>query len=259
MVEIPAGTFIMGSDELDTAERPAHRVFLSRYYIDKHEVTNRQFKRFCDATGRGDRPHFVFWRRNRYPPDPGFAGMPDYLASCPDYPVVNVTWEEAQAYCEWAGKFLPTEAQWEKAARGPDGRRYPWGDDAPDGARCNFADRTLLDQSDNPLQRGLCDTASNDGHALTAPVGSYPAGASPYGCLDMAGNVWEWCRDRYGWYSADSSSDPTGPAAGDYRVAHGGCWRREARLLQCAFRHPGGLGDRVVTLGFRCTAVSRRE
>jgi len=257
MVRVPAGCFTMGSSELDTSEKPVHRVFLNEFWIDKYEVTNRQYKRFCDATGRGSRCFLLFWRANRYPADPGFAGMPRYFLSCPDHPVVNVSWEEARAYCDWSGKALPTEAQWEKAARGPDGRRYPWGDGAPDGTRCDFADRTLFDASSDPLQRGLCDTTSNDGHAWTAPVGSYPAGASPCGCEDMAGNVWEWCQDWYGWYGADSSSDPRGPASGEYRVARGGCWRREARLLQSAARHPGGTEDRVITLGFRCAVNPR--
>jgi len=252
MVRIPAGTFIMGTTDLDTSEKPPHRVFLNEYYMDKYEVTNRQFRRFCDATGRGPRRHFFFWRRHRYPRDPGFPGMPDYFTSNPDYPVLNVTWGDAAAYCRWAGKSLPTEAQWEKAARGGDARRYPWGNDEPDGTRCNFADRTLAEQTPDPLQRRLCDTSCSDGHAWTSPVGSYPFGASPYGCLDLAGNVWEWCQDRYGWYGSDSVTDPRGPATGDYLVARGGCWRREARLLHSAFRHPGGTEDRVITLGFRC-------
>ena len=257
MVKVPAGAFTMGSGALDTIEKPTHRVYLSEYYMDKCEVTNRQFKRFCDATGRGSRRHLLFWRRDHYPPDPGFAGVPNYFVSYPDYPVVNVSWEDAQAYAVWAGKSLPTEAQWEKAARGTEAREYPWGDSGPSGARCNFADRTLALQSTDQGQRDLCDTSSGDRYAWTAPVGSYPAGASPYGCLDLAGNVWEWCRDWYGWYRTDEevSTDPQGPTSGEYRVARGGCWRREARLLRCAYRHPGGLEDRVVTLGFRCAVA----
>jgi eukaryotic-like serine/threonine-protein kinase len=256
MISVPAGSFTMGSNDLDSAERPPHRVYLSEYLIDKYEVTNQQYRRFCDATGRGQRRYWFFWHRDQYPIDPGFDGMKDYFTCYPDYPVVNVSWEDAQAYCVWAGKTLPTEAQWEKAARGTDARRYPWGDSIPDGRRCNFADQTLATRSAIPSQIRLCDTSTSDGFAWTSPVGLFPSGASPYGCLDIAGNVWEWCRDQYGWYSADSCNDPQGPTSGEYHVARGGCWRREARLLQCAFRHPGGIRDRVITLGFR-TASAR--
>jgi formylglycine-generating enzyme required for sulfatase activity len=120
--------------------------------------------------------------------------MPDYFLNYPDCPKVNVTWRDAKAYRDWVGRDLPTEARWEKAARGYDGRACPWGDGPPDGTRGNFADRSAANQ--------VSDTSRDDGYAFTAPVGSYPAGASPYGCLDMAGNVWEWCRDWGGWYHA---------------------------------------------------------
>ncbi|MEO0108860.1 MAG: SUMF1/EgtB/PvdO family nonheme iron enzyme, partial [candidate division WOR-3 bacterium] len=181
MILIPAGEFLMGSaqGEGDKDEHPLHKVYVSEFYIDKYEVTNRQYKRFCDATGRN------------YPPDPELlSSMPNYFNNYPNYPVVNITWEDARAYCDWAGKRLPTEAEWEKAARGSDGRKYPWGNKAPDGSQCNFADRNLPDVP-------WCDKDADDGYGFTAPVGHYPQGASPYGVLDMAGNVWEWCNDWY--------------------------------------------------------------
>jgi formylglycine-generating enzyme required for sulfatase activity len=262
MIRIPAGTFTMGSNENDD-EKPIHQPNVSEYYIDKFEVTNRQFKRFCDATGRNREPYWILWRRCGYPPDPGFSGMPNYLTGYPDCPVVNVSWNDAKAYCDWAGKSLPTEAQWEKAARGADGRTYPWGDSGPDGTRCNFADRRFADryladlkstdQKTIDFMHRVSDTSCSDGYTWTAPVGSYPAGASPYGCMDMAGNVWEWCNDRCGkdYYSKSANNDPQGPASGDYRICRGGAWRVDARRLHSTYRHPGGLEDRVATLGFR--------
>ncbi|MFO7675684.1 MAG: SUMF1/EgtB/PvdO family nonheme iron enzyme [bacterium] len=200
MVKIPAGTFTMGSTEFDD-EKPVRQVYLDAYYIDKHEVTNRQYRRFCDATGRS------------YPQDPDFLGKPDYLRSCPDYPVVNVSWDDAKAYCDWAGKRLPTEAEWEKAARGTDAREYPWGSSAPGSSRNgNFADESAKRRySDWTIITGY-----DDGYVNTAPVGAFPAGASPYGLLDMAGNVWEWCDDWYDkdYYGRGANNNPQGPATG---------------------------------------------
>jgi len=227
-IKIPAGTFKMGSTEYDD-EKPVHEVYLSEYYIDKHEVTNRQYKKFCDATGRS------------YPSDPDFLAMPDYFTSYPDYPVVNVSWDDAAAYCRWAGRRLPTEAEWEKAARGTDGRKYPWGNSEPGAGgtyRANY----------NP------GNYTEDGFRHTAPVGSYERGASPYGCMDMAGNVWEWCSDWYDsdYYGRSADNDPTGPSTGSYRVLRGGSWRGNARNVRCANRGGGEPSYRRFNLGFRC-------
>ncbi|WCJ60395.1 formylglycine-generating enzyme family protein [Fontisphaera persica] len=170
MVLVPAGPFLMGSLEGDADERPPHRVYLKAYYIDKYEVTHEQYARFLKATGR--KPP-VDW--------PG-GEMPAQLAR---HPVVNVSFEDAAAYACWAGKRLPTEAEWEKAARGTNGWTFPWGNDP-----------------------GNKKTASGaEGKEKTWPVGSFPDDVSPYGCHDMAGNVWEWTSSWYEAYPGNSQRE----------------------------------------------------
>ena len=219
LVYVPAGDFLMGAADDDPQayydERPQHVVYLDAYWIDKTEVTNEQFGRFVDATGYEAGP---WWR--------------DEAAGKANHPVVYVTWFDAKAYCEWAGRQLPTEAQWEKAARGTDGRMYPWGNEAPDASRCNF----------------------DLGVGGTTPVGSYPAGASPYGALDVAGNVWEWVVDWYdeGYYANSPSRNPTGPDSGEYRVLRGGSWYSYSRSVRSSSR-TGCFPDlRDGRGGFRC-------
>ena len=235
MVKIPAGEFKMGSTE-SNKEKPVHEVTLRDFCIDKYLVTNVQYRKFCDATGRD------------YPPDPDFLGMSGYFTSAKweDYPVVNVSWDDARAYGEWAGKRLPTEAEWEKAARGTDGRKYPWGSTEPDGSQCNFADK----------QSGMdwADKAVDDGFARTSPVKQYPAGTSPFGVMDMAGNVWEWCNDWYAanYYKKSPAKNPSGPETGSDRVLRGGSWAREAADLRCAYRYWCVPSYRLVLIGFRC-------
>lgn len=189
MVLVPAGEFIMGRDNGADDERPMRRVYLDAFYIDRTEVTNAQFKTFCDSTRRLP-PNNPFW-------DPDYFGKPDH-------PVVNITWEQADAYCKWAGKKLPTEAQWEKAARGSEGWLYPWG---------------------NEYFEGRGNVARGDSFRRTAPVGSFPQGVSPYGALDMVGNVWEWCADWFGetYYENAPTRNPTGPKEpSPWRVVRGG-------------------------------------
>lgn len=204
MVWVPAGRFLMGSSDKDISaflkehpekkwtaeafadETPQHEVRLSGYWIYKCEVTVKQYRQFCEETGR------------TMPVEPAW-GWQD------DYPIMNVRWDDAAAYAEWAGASLPTEAQWEKAARGTDGRLYPWGNEW-DASRCG-------------------ETRLGEIH----PVGSIPTGASPYGCMDMAGNAAEWCSDYYqdNYYSQIATGswiDPKGPATGTERALRGGGW-----------------------------------
>lgn len=219
VVYVPAGVFLMGSPdgEGDEDERPQRAVYLDAFWIDKTEVTNAEYTRFMAATG---------YRAPYFLPKPWNSKWYDN----PDQPVVGVNWGDAVAYARWAGKRLPTEAEWEKAARGGDRRAYPWGNawDVAQNRRCNFSDE----------QFRLGDTPVNDGYDCPAPVGRYPAGASPYGCLDMAGNVWEWCSDWYApdYYEEAPIRNPQGPESGRYRVIRGGSWAYEASCLRCATR-----------------------
>ncbi len=211
MVYVPAGVFWMGSEEGegDGDEHPRHEVYLEGYWIDRYEVTNGQYER-CVAAGKCSPPsQNGSYTRGSYYGDEQYA----------DYPVIYVNWEQARRYCEWAGGRLPSEAEWEKAARGTDERRYPWGDEF-DCRKGNFDDEQ---QDDSYVVPG---GPNCDGYIDTAPVGSYPAGASPYGVLDMVGNVWEWVADWYGgnYYDNSPREDPRGPESGVYRVARGGSW-----------------------------------
>jgi formylglycine-generating enzyme required for sulfatase activity len=198
MVLIPAGGFTMGTDEVDVDqkaveygiikpwfedERPAHQVKLQAFYIDKYEVTNAAYQKFVLATGYRPPP---YWNGTQYP-----NGMDQY-------PVVMVSWEDAQAHCKWSGKRLPTEAEWEKAAR-PDQRLYPWGN------------------SFDPNKTNVGGTRGG----LT-PVGSYENGQSPYGVFDLIGNVWEWTADWYKPYAGNSFEDKN--FGEKYRVLRGNSW-----------------------------------
>ncbi|HXF67657.1 MAG TPA: SUMF1/EgtB/PvdO family nonheme iron enzyme [Burkholderiales bacterium] len=201
MVAIPAGPFVMGSDDGPADERPAHTVSLAAFHVDRYPVTNAQFAAFLNALGtrnaRGERlydehdPDARIHRvRGRWTADPGYG----------DHPVVEVTWAGARDYCAWRGARLPTEAEWEKAARGTDGRKYPWGNSAPDRSRARYG----------------------AGWNETAPVTAHPAGASPYGVQDMAGNAWEWVASAYRPYPYAAGDGREELAAGPVRGTRGG-------------------------------------
>ena len=195
MVTVPAGDFTMGSNDDDS--KPAHQVYLNAFSIDKYEVTNAQYKQCVDA-GKCSPPAKSESRTRNW-----YYGVPKYN----NYPVIYVSWDDAKRYCAWAGKRLPTEAEWEKAARGTDGRIYPWGN--------SFDARKL--------------NSSEGGKGDTTAVGSYPDGASPYGALDMAGNVSEWVADRYdeNYYANSPRNNPPGPSSGLGHVQRGGDWLLE--------------------------------
>ena len=236
MVYIPAGEFMMGSPEGEghNDEHPQHRVMLSAYWMDKTEVTNEQYGTFLawiKATG----DHSKCFKGEPANKDHTPHYWTDAKWNAPQQPVVGVDWYDAYAFAAWAGKRLPTEAEWEKAARGTDGRKYPWGDDW-DGGRCNG------------------EQGGRDRRHCTVKVGGYPKGASPYGCLDMAGNVLEWCADWYAkdYYQQSPSENPTGPQSGTGRLLRGGSWADLGTLCRSPSRANCGPVQRVNYYGFRC-------
>jgi formylglycine-generating enzyme required for sulfatase activity len=215
VVKIPAGNFLMGSAEGEGKpdERPQHQAYVSAFLIDKTEVTWRQFRKFTKAT------------ETPLPPAP-IWGTPD------DYPVSFILWEEAKGYCEWVGGRLPTEAEWEKAARGTDGRKYLWGDEW-DPDRCN---------------------SISGGPHRPESAGSFPDCVSPYGVLDMSGSMWEWCADWYGesYYSESLLRNPKGPISGSLRVIRGGGWMSQPLWLRTAYRFRVPTSTRKADHSFRC-------
>jgi formylglycine-generating enzyme required for sulfatase activity len=261
MVFVRAGEFIMGSPEgegLDN-EHPQRTVYLDAFYISKYEVTNEQFSQFVEATGYTTDAETAGWGWAwtgedleevegadwRHPQGPGSS-----IEGEMDHPVVQVSWNDADAYCQWAGVRLPTEAEWEKAARGTDAREYPWGNSAPDGSKLNYCDVNCELVSK--------DSSVDDGYADTAPVGHYEAGKSPYGAYDMAGNVWEWVAD---WYDADYYSkapdrNPQGADSGERRVVRGGSWSGYQGDARCTDRYGGDPDVRISYFGFRVAASS---
>ena len=218
LLYVPGGEYTLGAEDIGEEEKPVHRVVLSPFWIAKYPVTNEQYGRFLGANPGTRKPEY--WT--------------DKWFNQAQHPVVGVSWEEAQAYCRWAGLWLPTEAQWEAAARGADGRRYPWGESEPTPEHANFGGR----------------------EGGTTPVGTYPKGAGPFGALDQAGNVWEWCEDVWdeaAYRNRDGQRDPVSigenPAVCCLR---GGSWYLDAGNLAAAFRNRFWASDRLRIFGFRC-------
>jgi len=218
LVYIPEGEFIMGSSDEDKDaaedEKPQHKVYLDAYWIDKTEVTNGMYNKCLDA---------------------GACTLPvlpsEEFFEAPNQPVQGLAWTQAVDYCEWVGRRLPTEAEWEKAARGTDGRLYPWGNELLSEPTANYD--FLFNQFTD--------------------VGSFELGASPYGVMDMAGNVWEWTSDWYSedYYANSRYENPTGPARGNIKVIRSGAWNTVLRAIRVANRHWAFPG-RDDILGFRC-------
>lgn len=263
LICVPAATFQMGSDDEDPNaqddEQPQHTVNLDAYWVSVTEVTNQMFSLFVTVTGYQTDAEREGWGigyiSNNWSQIPGASwqhprGPETDLNGLEDHPVIMVSWYDASAYCHWAGMNLLTEAQWELASRGTDGRIYPWGNNELDGTRMNFADTNM--------RVNWADLEVDDGYRFTAPVGSYPAGASPYGILDLSGNVWEWTAD---WYTADyyqhsPVENPPGPSSGQWRVIRGGAWDSSNIYTRSAFRNAFEPEARFDNIGFRCAVAS---
>ena len=243
-------------------EQPQHTVYLDAFWIDQTEVTVAMFRTFVEdtqykttaerqgwgkpwaaGTGEQEWPHVqgADWR---HPRGPGSNAVDDH-------PVTQVSWEDSAAYCAWAGGQLPTEAQWEKACRGIDGRLWPWGS-TYDWRRVNSCEAQC------PVE-GWKDIRFDDGYAFTSPVGSFSDGASPYGALDMAGNLWEWVADWYAedYYGVSPYNNPTGPDSGTLRAMRGGAWYNTDVKVTCTIRHQNPSTDLYDDVGFRCAVRDR--
>ena len=225
MVQVPEGPFIMGSKEGDPDEMPERQVFLKAFYLDKKEVSQEEYARFAKMTKR---------------PLPKIEVFEDDQSKLlkPEFAAMSVSWEEAVAYCRWAGKRLPTEAEWEKAGRGEGKRRYAWGDSFMSGRANSNVD------------------GSEDGYRYLAPPGSFETGRSPYGIYDMTGNVAEWVADSYDehYYEKAPYRDPKGPEPGELKVVRGGSWRETEHNARLSKRFAAKLWRTDITIGFRCAS-----
>jgi formylglycine-generating enzyme required for sulfatase activity len=225
VVYVPGGEYVLGAEDLGENSQPVHRVVLSPFWIGKYQVTNNQYARFLRAVSDAPQPNY--WGAKRF--------------NQPQQPVLGVSWKEAQSYCRWAGLALPSEAQWEAAARGTDGRRYPWGNEAPTAQYASFGMDLLKGQP--------------------APVGSFPRGAGPFGTMDQAGNVWEWCEDVWdarAYLGRDGEKDPINTRGNTaVRCLRGGAWDALAWNLAAAYRFRFQASLRYQYFGFRCASAPR--
>jgi formylglycine-generating enzyme required for sulfatase activity len=220
LVYVPEGEFKMGTSDTISwkwnDQKPQHTVYLDAFWIDQNEVTNKQYA-VCVSDGSCALP----------------SDTKSYMYSeSSDHPVIYISWNDATAYCSWANRRLPTEAEWEKAARGPNGYTYPWGNDAPTFTLLNYLQHI----------------------GSTTKVGSYPSGKSYYGVYDMAGNVSEWVNDWYSgtYYGSSPSSNPLGPETGQYRVLRGGSWTSDGVYVRSTYRSGNDPLNTSIVDGFRC-------
>jgi sulfatase modifying factor 1 len=234
MVEIPSGSFPMGVPPGDRDggrdEYPRHEVLLDTFWIDQFEVTNGRYVEFVKSAGHRVPQNPTNPTRNLWQGD-------SITESLAERPVINVDWFDADAYCKWVGKRLPTEAEWEKAAKGTSDRRFPWGNVEPTAKHLNYNQRWI-------------------GEKTLMPVGSYEAGKSPYGVYDVVGNVWEWVNDWYDarYYEKSPSKNPTGPQEGTKKVIRGAGWQNETPTVRIFTRVDSDPSMRNESTGFRCAA-----
>lgn len=260
---VPGGKFFMGSDD-DKYPRwqPAHKVELSPYCMDIHEVTAKQYKACSDVgeckraatTSQWPKPKSQSDREHERNEKIHSELCTFGKAELESHPINCVTWQQAQSYCEVHGKRLPTEAEWEFAARGSDGRKFPWGDDPPTSAHMNACGTECNAwEKEKGLSQGPRMYDSDDGFAATAPVGSFTKGVTMYGMHDMVGNVFEWTSDWMGTYTKDELRNPTGPARGEARVIRGGAFNGGYVLwVNPAFRYAMDAEAHTHGIGFRC-------
>lgn len=243
MLAIPTGAAQLGSQDGEKDERPVRQVTVPAFRLGRTEVTNAAFAAFVAASGYRTSAEqggwgWVWngkWRQVqgadwRHPQGPDSS-----ITHLQEHPVVQISWIDAQAYCRWYGLRLPTDTEWEYAARGTDGRRYPWGNALP---------RNGAQQRANYGTDPCCAPDAQDGYALTAPVGTYPQGASPFGLLDMAGNVWEWVIDAH-------------PHEKKNKTIRGGGWGNNPYCLRMAYRHANPPTARLDMVGFRCAGATK--
>lgn len=243
LILIPAGTFTMGNEKRASDERPVHKVYLDAYYISKYEVTNAEYydfwrslqaKKIKNTQGTTQHTPENFTHLSH------IGDWPERATEFPNHPVVGVSWHDAKAYAEWKGMRLPTEAEWEKAARGYSDRTWPWG---------------------NAIKPYANTSDKNDGYEnRIAPVGSFPKGKSYFGVMDMAGNVWEWTADWYSdvYYFHSPKKNPTGPTVGSWRVIRGGSWIDTLPRCSTTFRYYFYPTLKTSSVGFRVAKTAEK-
>lgn len=258
MIKIPGGKFFMGSDDPDDMafERPAHNVTLAPYCIDEFEVTTKKYVACSDGGGCRRAGDTNDWDGITSADKKAFDPLCNVrnFSDKGDHPINCVNWQMADEFCKaQSGARLPTEAEWEFAARGPDGRKYPWGDEVPTSGYLNACGKECVAWGNKHNEEETAMYQGDDGFPNTAPVGSFPKGKSRYGVQDVVGNVWEWVADYYAPYTADAEVDPKGPATGDTRVIRGGAWNGGyPSWVKPTFRYKDTPTKRSYGIGFRC-------